>query len=385
MSVSHANVIVKEKHKEINLCGGLLKYKSPRYEKLLRLDCVERVELYRTFLSRFSRRKKIKIYSDASRRAWLSVRIPEKSAEAMLKALASYGPETGRILPGPHSAAVCAITSGRTAALLIMSAFFTAFGAESAVMNIIAALSLAIAFAHILFTAAAQKNLSLIRHVCGISLTKGFSGSKTIFIPDKAVTGAVFRQGPAGIICGSGSVGLITAGGSEITCASHVSRSETENIIWRLIGASGGTCTVLSGKEELKKNYVRKLTVSLFAAFSGTILAFTTDNEPFLILTCPVGAIMTYIAIDCLIGLKSADVSGLKIFPSAIFASGTVNCMNTSYCIKRNCVSEVRIRSGIFRRMNDMCITEPVPKGRRHSVKCACVPYKAATGFLRRF
>ena len=136
----------KRRSASVELSGEWLFYSFGRSRRKLRLNGEERVEICRSPLLRLLGCVEMKVYSGVTKRAWLSVRLPEKAAKAAVRAMVPCGAVTGRILPGRHSAAVCALTSERPVLLLIFSAYFTLFSGENRMMNDVSVLLLASAW-----------------------------------------------------------------------------------------------------------------------------------------------------------------------------------------------------------------------------------------------
>ena len=379
----------KRRYTSVEITGGLLKIKLPSGEKTLRLEMAERVEIRNTPVFPLLGSVRLKVYSDASRKAWLSVRIDKRQAGAIVDAVAGLGAETGRILPGRHSGAVYAITSERTTWLLIATAFFTLFlgkyVGKNVGLHLLAALPLALAAADMICSAAYCQRLSLTRHACGIQVTAGFLGGRRIFRPDGSMVGVAATCSPAGLLCGRGSLRLITSGGARLLCACSVRNDELTGTALRLIKANKSHGSSFSDGDALRRKYTFQMIASLFAAFLAALLALRTENPNVCVFACAAGTIMTAAAIRSLAGMRCAGSFGLKISPSAVCAGGTAGCSAAYCCYKRDCIAGVRISSAIFRRMNDLCSAAPFPKGGRAGVKCTCVYYGAVNGLASRF
>lgn len=376
---------IRRRRTTYEITGGLLKAATPSRQAALRLQNTERVEIGGTWVMKLFGGARLKVYSDASRKAWLSVRVSKKHAKAIAKQIVPLGEETGRMISVGHSSAVYAITTQRTTLLLIASAFFTISARNSIWLNTFSACLLAAATTDMLYTAVHYRGLSLLRFHNGFRVTEGFFGSKESFLPDSAIAGAVIRRSPAALLCGFGSLGLITSGGNVILCACRINCDDTISIAMKLIGTQDNFSARLSDTAAIRKQYAFEIIPTLFFLFLSAYFAVSLENPAARFFACLAGTFTISAAISCIVGFSFAGCFGLKISPSVVFAGGMYGCNVDDYYYRRNCISGVRVSSGVFRRMNGLCSAQPFTGNGRHGVKCRCVSYGAVNGFAARF
>ncbi len=375
----------KRRSASVELSGEWLFYSFGRSRRKLRLNGEERVEICRSPLLRLLGCVEMKVYSGVTKREWLSVRLPEKAAKAAVRAMVPCGAVTGRILPGRHSAAVCALTSERPVLLLIFSAYFTLFSGENRMMNDVSVLLLASATCEFLRCFAKHRGLSLIRMENGCLVTSGTWKSREIYIPEKGIAGAWFRRSPAHVLCGFGCLSLITSGGTEIPVACRVRGDEGREAALRLIGAQDRTCVELYQPDSLRKQYAALFAATVFAAFVSTLLAFRHNDAGSRALLCTAAAFHTAAALRGLVGMRCAGGFGLRLSASAVFSGGMRGCTAWQSFIRREHIAGIRVRSGLFMRMNGMCTAQPYTRGGRKAPECRCVSYESMNGLVSRF
>lgn len=376
---------IRRRRTVCELRGKVLKYSSLTQSKKMRLAHIERVEICGTPILRLIGCVRLKIYSDMSRRAWLSVAIPAETAAPVIGTAVSPGPEVGRIMPGRHSVAVYSVTSELTAVLLVFSAYFSLFAGNNAGMNIAALLMLAAAIFDIARSAAGHFRLSFTRNETGCRVETGLFFTKTVYIPECSIIGAVVRRTAAGILCGFGSLCILTSGGNEILVACRVSESELTHSALKLIKAEVRTKTVLSVTDAIKNSFIAGLIISLFAAFIAASLAVQSDDPTLRAISCTAAALMTVNGMRQLMGLRCADGLELTVTPSVICSGGMSPCGTGQFFISRGCISGVRVHSDIFQRMNGMCSAAPFAAGGTRGGNCRFVSYGALNGFISRF
>ena len=276
------------------------------------------------------------------------------------------GETTGGIVPGGHSALIFALTSERTTLLLVASAFFTVSSGGSSLINALGLTCTAAAALHVLFSAAACRRLSLSRRQNGFVVTAGFGGGKTA-------------------LCGFGSVSLITVGGALIPCACRVNDAGLFQSALKLLGAEASPCSVLSGTESVRKTDAYRTIPASFAAFLSVYFSLCGSGGFFRLFACLSGTLMSAVTLRCIVGFLCGGDLGMKVSPSVVLAGGMNGCCPEYFLIRRGNVSEIRISSGILRRMNGLCSARAVASGKRRSVRCRCVSYGALNGFASRF
>ena len=89
----------------IEIRGEVLTCLSPSCEKKLKRQGIDRVEIRGTSVGRILGGVKLRIYSDASSRARLSVSVSRKRVNEIIGHMIPLGEETGKTVPGRHSAA----------------------------------------------------------------------------------------------------------------------------------------------------------------------------------------------------------------------------------------------------------------------------------------
>ena len=376
---------IRRRHTSCEMDGGCLTFRSPTGEKKLRLDCVVRVEIRRSAIRRLFGCAELNIYSDTTHRVWASVVLPEQTAESVMKAAVFPGKETGRIIPGRHSAAVCALTSGRATLLLMFSGWFTLLSRESRLMNVAAFLLLAAALFDMLHTGIRWGHISFVRMQEGCRVTAGLFGGRDIYIPERAITGAVFRQSPLGVLCGFGSMVLLTSDGGEIPVACRVREDGAVYDALRLIRAEGKAGRDLSQPDELRRKNIVSLVVSLFAAFLAGMAALRSDDPLIRTVLCGSAGACTVAALRSLVGMSCAGSLGLRVSPSAVYFGGMSGCSAVRIFLLLRQIAGVRVKSGLFMRMNGLCSAQPYAKGKGKGTPCSCVSYGALNGLVSRF
>lgn len=365
--------------------GGVLLYLSPSREKRLGRERTERVQTGGGFFTGLLGGTRLRIDSDASRAAWLSVRVSRKNADAIAGRILHPGEETGRIVPGRYSAAVFAFTSQRSTLLLIASAFFTLFAGDGLLFLFPGACLTAAALTDMLLCAVRFRRLSLSRCRSGWMVTGGRMGRRKTFLPDRAVAGAVIHRSPVAVLCGFGSIGLLTRAGRYVPCACRVSRDELRNSAMKLVGVQDDFCARLSETDAVRRTYASGMLPALFAVLLSGYFALCAESVPSRFFACCAGCLMTAAAVRCLAGLACAADFGLYVSPSAFFAGGMKGVCAECCILRRGTVAGLRVSSGLFRRMNGLCSAVPFPSGRRSGVKCRCVSFGALNGFAARF
>ncbi len=388
LSVSLWTLLSAEIHRRrtiIEIRGEALTCLSPSCEKTLKRQGIDRVEIHGTSVGRILGGVRLRIYSDASSGAWLSVSVSRKRVNEMIGHMIPLGEETGKTVPGRHSAAIYAVTSERTTLLLLASAFFTLSARDSIALNAAGAFLSAAAVMNLLAAFARFRRLSLSRRSRGFIISSGFWGMKRIYLPENAVAGAVIRRSPAAVLCGFGALWMLTYGGALIPCACRVNDGEGVHSAMKLIGAENGYSAKLSDIDAIRKKYASSIIPAVFGVFLSAYFALGAESVPSRFFACLAGAFLTSTAVRGLVGFRCADSFGLNVSPSAIFAGGMKGCSAEYYIFRRGCLAGVRIRSSLFERMNRLCCAIPFTSCGRRGVKCSCVLYGAVNGFTARF
>lgn len=376
---------IRRRRTAIEVRDGLLRYVSPSCEKTLAIRHIDRVETGGLWGVSLPGAVRLTVYSQACGRAWLSVRLHRMRLDEAAGKIMPLGETTGGIVPGGHSALIFALTSERTTLLLVASAFFTVSSGGSSLINALGLTCTAAAALHVLFSAAACRRLSLSRRQNGFVVTAGFGGGKKTVLHGDAVSGAVIRRSPVAALCGFGSVSLITVGGALIPCACRVNDAGLFQSALKLLGAEASPCSVLSGTESVRKTDAYRTIPASFAAFLSVYFSLCGSGGFFRLFACLSGTLMSAVTLRCIVGFLCGGDLGMKVSPSVVLAGGMNGCCPEYFLIRRGNVSEIRISSGILRRMNGLCSARAVASGKKRSVRCRCVSYGALNGFASRF
>ena len=372
----------KNRRTVCEITQGACRVVSPGGEKTMKLCALDRVEVRSGI---FPGSGRVRIYSHAAHRAWLSVRLSEKDSQALVDAAVQLGKETGRTLSGRHSTVAYALASEKTAAPVIVSLQFMLLAGGSMAMNAMAYAMLWAAVGNIVVTVLSSCRLSLIRYENGCRVSMGWLWYRSVFIPDGSMAGAAVRRGPAELLCGTGSVCLVTEGGSKIPCMRMLPEKEILPDVRRILDAQGKAFVSFCDEKTLSRQYALQFTAGMFSSVLTAIFAFMADDTALRFLTCMGFSFFTLSAIGSLAGMRCASRWGLKVSPSCVLSAGTAGCCCVALCVRRHKISGIQIHSPLLWRMNDLCRAGLLTGVGSSGVWSEGVAYDALKSFVCRF
>ncbi|MBQ9902083.1 MAG: hypothetical protein IJM51_06835 [Clostridia bacterium] len=373
------------RHTACRIDCGIISVTSPRGEKRLKLSCLDRVECSCGLLSGYSGIRRVRIYSQVSGKPWLSFRLAGKDWEALLDALFPPCGQTGRTVSGKYSSAVYALISEKTVIPVVVSLEFTLLSGESLVMNLFACVMLTAALLNMLISALSSGRCSLIRHGNYFCVTSGIAGGRKIFLPESSVVGAMVRRSPGELLCGTGSLRLMTESGKKILCIRMLPEREFPSAVFGLLDAEGNACVSFSDLNGLSRRYAVRLGWSLFCSFLTACFSFRTGETALRFPLCLALSGFTVAAVGYTAGFVCASRFGLKVSPSCVLSAG-IDGIGAEYVYLRRCkVAGLRASSPLFQRMNDRCRAGILTGAGDTGVWSDCVPYRALMEFAGRF
>lgn len=358
---------------------------SPGREKTMKLGALDRVEVCRGVFSGILGSMRVRIYSQAAQKAWLSVRLSEKDCEALIRSTVPLGRETGRTLSGRYSTVAYALASERTVVPVVVSLQFTLLAGKNAVMNLFAFMMLSLALWNMLVIVLSSYRLSLVRYGNGCRVSMGTVRYKSIFIPESSLTGAEVRRSPAELLCGTGSVGLVTACGRKIPCMRMLPAADILPAVRRILDTEGKAFVSFCDEKALFRQYAVKFTSELFSAVLAAIFTFMTDVTILRFLSCMGFSAFSLAAIGSLAGTLCVSRLGLKVSPSFVLSAGTVGCCCVALCVRRHMISGIQTESPLLWQMDDLCRAGLLTGFGASGVWSRGVAYDALKAFACRF
>ena len=358
---------------------------SPRGERILKRGSLDRVEVCSGVLSGIPRIRRVRIYSHAAGKAWLSVWLSGKDSDALIRALVPPGRETGRTVSARYSSAAYALVSENTVLPFLFSLEFTVLAGDSLVMMTAAGGMLALSLLNMLAALVSSGGMSLTRWEDGGCVITGFRGFRRAYIPGSSVVGVTVRRSPGELLCGTGSVYLMTESGRKIPCMRMLPARDILPAVCGMLGVGEKNAVCFSGEKAASKEYAVGFAASFFASFLTAFFSWSAKGASLRLVLCLASAGFVFVAVRNLAGVFCSSGTGLKVSASCWFSAGTAGCSCVYLCLKRQKVAGIRINSPLLGRTDDLCSAGLLTGSGRSCVWNRCVPYGAIQGFAGRF